>query len=122
MQAPEDFKKWIEDLKNTLRASYEVSDFVGLTAGTPKDVYMWDIHECVAKCDAFVAICDYPSIGLGYEMGVAVEKLKKPTLALARKDSKISRMVLGVDQPHYRFERYDSMEEIPELVKKFLAR
>ena len=23
MQAPEDFKKWIEDLKNTLRASYE---------------------------------------------------------------------------------------------------
>jgi len=119
-QAPEDFKKQIDNLKNTLRNTYEIADFVGLTAGTPKDVYLWDVHECVGKCAAFIAICDYPAIGLGYELGFAVEKLKKPTLALAHKDSKISRLVLGIDQPHYEFRRYESVEEIPQLIKQFL--
>ena len=75
--APESFRQSVEELKNKLRADYEVFDFLGLVKGTAKDVYEWDIHHCVAKCDLFLAVCDYPSLGLGYEMGVAVEKLYK---------------------------------------------
>lgn len=120
-QAPEDFKLQVEQVKNSLRDSYEIIDFVGLTAGTPTNVYNWDIHECVAKCDVLVGICDYPAIGLGYELGVAVEKLQKPTLALAHEGAKVSRLLLGITQPHYRFQRYNVIGDIPQLIKEFIA-
>ena len=120
-QAPEDFKVSIETIKNDLRSDHEVMDFIGTIAGTPADVYHWDIHECVTKCDAFIAICDLPAIGLGYELSVAVEKLHKPTLALAHKDAKVSRLLLGIEQPHYVFERYNSFQEIPDRIRAFLS-
>lgn len=118
-QAPEEFKTAVENLKNELRKDFEILDFIGLTAGTPTDVYKWDIHECVAKCDVFIAICDLPAIGLGYELAVAVEHLGKPTLALAQKDAKVTRLVLGIDKPNYTLTRYKTMEEIPQLIKNF---
>ena len=96
-------------------------DFVGLTAGTARDVYQWDIGRCVATCDAFIAICDFPSLGLGYELATAVEKLRKPTLALAQNDAKISRLILGIESPHYRFTRYAMTTEIPKIIEEFLA-
>ena len=117
--APEEFRKTVAKLKDTLRADYEVLDFLGLITGTPKDVYEWDIHHCVRDCDLFLAVCDYPSLGLGYEMGVAVEKLRKPTLAVAHAHSKVGRIFTGIDQPHYRFLRYTSFSEIPNMVKSF---
>ena len=117
---PREFKKEIENIKNILRKEYEVMDFVGLVAGTPHDVYQWDIHRCVATCDVFIAICDFPAIGLGYELGVAIEKLHKPTLALAREDAKISRLMLGIEEPHYRFTRYKTTEDIPAIIKDFI--
>ncbi len=119
--APEEFKESIELVKNDLRSDFEVMDFIGTVAGTSQDVYRWDIHECVEKCDAFIAICDLPSIGLGYELGTAVERLKKPTLALAHKDSKITRLVLGIEQPNFKFERYDSTDEIGKRIRSFLT-
>ena len=97
-------------------------DFVGLVAGTPHDVYQWDIHRCVTTCDIFIAICDFPAIGLGYELGVAIEKLHKPTLALAQENAKISRLILGVEEANYRFTRYKTTEEIPVIIKNFIKR
>ncbi len=119
-QAPEDFKAKVEALKDQLRQRYEILDFIGLVAGTATDVYRHDIQVCVAQCDVLVGICDFPAIGLGYELGVAVEKLGKPTLALAHKDAKISRMLLGIDHPKYRFVRYESVEQIPSLIEHFI--
>ena len=37
-----------------------------------------------------LAICDYPSLGLGYEIATAVERQGIPVLAMAHKDSVIS--------------------------------
>ncbi len=119
-QAPEDFKKKVEDVKDELRKKYEILDFVGLTAGTAKDVYNWDINECVEKCDVFIAIADYPALGLGYEIGVSVEKLSKPTLVLAQTEALITRLILGVDKLNYKFARYEKMEEIPLLIENFI--
>lgn len=118
--APEAFRQQIEDIKNVLRKEHEVLDFIGLVAGTAKDVYEWDVHECVGKCDVFVAICDFPAIGLGYEFAMAIEKLQKPTLALAHEDAKITRLVLGIEKPYYRFVRYKTIDEIPQIITAFL--
>ena len=120
--ASEEFKQGVESLKIELRKDFEVLEFLGLVAGTAQDVYQWDIHNCVEKCDILVAITDHPSLGLGYEMATAVEKLRKPTLALAHTDAKIGRIILGIEQPHYRFERYNSLQDIPALVKAFAAK
>lgn len=111
--APEHFRNTIETFKDLLRKEVpcRVFNFLGLVKGGPTDVYRVDIHECVGSADFFVAVCDHPAIGLGYEMGTAIEKRGIPALALTHVDSKVSRLVLGIDHPHYRFERYKNLLE-----------
>jgi hypothetical protein len=120
--APESFKKGVENFKHALRAEgYEVFDFVGLVNGTATDVYNWDIRHCVKNCQALIAICDFPSIGLGYEMNEAIN-LKKPVLAVAHQDSKVTRLVYGAAEvePNLRFEKYASLDGIITLVNDWL--
>lgn len=116
-QAPKDFVEKIENLKTQLRLEWEVLDFIGLKNGTATDVYKWDIHRCIANCDIFVAICDFPAIGLGYEMAAAIEKYGKPTLGLVHEDSKVSRLVIGIDNPVYTLVKYRDFDEIPEIIR-----
>ena len=115
-QAPEDFKSSVEDLKDKLKAQFEVLDFIGLVNGTPTDVYHHDVQTCVGTCDLFVAICDLPAIGLGYELGTAIERFKKPVLAVAHKNAHVSRLVIGIDAPNYEFMRYNELSEVFDLV------
>ena len=124
--APEEFKISVEGLKRVLREDrgYEVYDFVGLENGTPADVYAWDIGRCVGQSDLLVAVCDYPAIGLGWELGTAVEKLQKPTLAVAHQDTHVTRLITGAadaEAPNYRFRRYHDLEEVPYFVDELLA-
>lgn len=119
-QASEPFKKSVEQFKANLREkNYEVFDFVGLINGTPKDVYNWDIGHCVQGCDALIAVCDEPSIGLGWEMAIAV-KLGKPVLALAHHDAKVTRLVLGAEavESNFNLVRYDNLQEVLPIVDK----
>lgn len=115
--APLQFRDTVENVKKILRPEYEVFDFLGLEKGTVKEVYRWDIKKCVADCDLFVAICDYASLGLGYELGTAVESFDKPVLALAHKGAYITRLVQGIDSPKFSFEHYtDLLSEIEDLI------
>lgn len=117
-QAPESFKASVEQFKTGLRENgYEVFDFVGLVNGSEEDVYNWDIGHCVQDCDALVAVCDEPSIGLGWEMAVAV-KLGKPVLALAHHEAKVTRLVLGAAavEGNLDFVRYEDLQEALPLV------
>jgi hypothetical protein len=121
--APEEFKQGVENFKHALRAEgYEVFDFVGLVNGTAVDVYNWDIKHCVKNCQALIAICDFPSIGLGYEMNEAVN-LKKPVLAVAHNDSRVTRLVHGAAEvePNLRFETYQKLSDIVVLVNEWLV-
>jgi hypothetical protein len=115
-QAPPDFVVAVEKLKSELSAKYEIMDFLGLTKGTATDVYNWDIGRNIATCDLFVAVCDYPALGLGYELAAAVEKYHKPVLAVARRDAHITRLVLGIDAPNYDFVRYDLLQDVVAMV------
>ncbi|MDB5170664.1 MAG: hypothetical protein JWO35_358 [Candidatus Saccharibacteria bacterium] len=117
--APAAFRAEVEAFKNVLRKKYETFNFLGLEAGTAADVYNWDINDCVANCDLFVAICDEPSIGLGYELRSAIER-GKPVLGVAHEQSKITRLALGAAEiydPQFTFRRYGSLLlEAPQLV------
>jgi len=117
-EAPEAFKSDVEAFKIRLREKgYEVFDFVGLVAGTALDVYEWDMGHCVGECDIFIGICDFPSIGLGFETNQAL-RLGKPILLVAHQNAKVTRLVLGAAEaePSIRFERYSKLDEILPLV------
>jgi hypothetical protein len=108
----EEFSKKVEELKKKLESICIVLKFKGLSDGNiPYDVYVHDINKCVRKCDLLVAICDYPSIGLGYEMATQGESRKKPTLAVAHRSAKISKLILDPRTPGYEFKRYDNLVE-----------
>lgn len=94
--------------------------FLGLTAGTAADVWNTDIGN-VEACHGFLAVVDYPSTGLGIEIGTAIT-LGKPTLLVAQKDQRVTRMLLGAAEkyPHVQLARYDTMQDVPELVGRWL--
>jgi hypothetical protein len=121
--ASDEFKTSVENLKKTLRmGGYEVFDFVGLVNGTPKDVYNWDIGHCIKDCDAFIGICDFPSIGLGWEMNEAI-RLGKPSLGVAHNDAHVTRLVIGAAEvePNFRFERYkDLVKDVIPMTKTLI--
>jgi hypothetical protein len=123
-QAPEEFKSSVEGFKDKLRTmDYDIFDFVGLVDGTARDVYEWDIKRCVGTCDIFVGICDYPSIGLGWELGEAV-RLGKFAMAVAHADASVTRLVLGAAEAEssLQFERYTSLlTDVPPLVETLRA-
>jgi len=121
--APEDFKTEVEGFKELLRKQgNEVFDFVGLENGTAEDVYRWDIGHCVRDCDVFIAICDHPALGLGWEIAEAT-RLNKPVLALAHEHAAVTRLILGaaVAEKNIRFERYTSLADMIPVVGEVLA-
>jgi hypothetical protein len=121
--ASEEFKSRVEDLKDRLSKNWEIMQFLGLVDGTAEDVYRKDIIENVGGCDAFLGVCDEPSIGLGWELCESTG-LKKPTLAVAHMGSKVTRMVLGAPAFHstMKFRRYEDMvEDVPEIVREEFA-
>jgi hypothetical protein len=118
--ASQEFKDQVEVLKSELSQDWNVLEFLGLVAGTAADVYERDIIENVGGCDAFVAIADEPSTGLGYELAIAGELHRKPTLAVAHVNSVITRLVKGSPffNPNVSFKTYEDMiADVPELVR-----
>ena len=123
----EEYRQQIADFKDRLRElpNVEVLDFVGLENATSEEVYEHDIHYCVATCDLFIAECSHPAIGLGYELGVAVDGWKKPTIAFFGKDIKVTRLVQGLlckRNPHFESAYYSSLDELVDIShQKILA-
>jgi nucleoside 2-deoxyribosyltransferase len=115
--APAPFVEEVGEFKQKLGSNgYKVLEFIGKVNGTVRDVYEWDIN-CVRQCDLFVAVCDFPSTGLGIELNEAV-RLEKPTLAVANHNTRVSRMVLGMAEvePNITFSRYYNLLAIlPEV-------
>lgn len=114
--APNDFVKDIEKFKKKLRPYAEIFDFLGLQPPDAGQVFQHDTN-CVRRCDLMIANVTYPSIGLGLELGVAVEN-RKPLITLAQKNIKVSRLIFGYADPyHYSF-KYKNMNEATRFVIK----
>lgn len=101
----EAFKKKLESVCNVLR-------FLGLTSGrSPRDIYLHDIRDCVGQSDLVVAICDQPSIGLGYEIATQLESRGMSCLCLAHEKSLVTEFILDVHQPGFDFRRYRNLQK-----------
>lgn len=122
------FLQMITEIKKELSKSFEILEFLGIgdigsaRPYTPKEIYDYDIKKCVMKADCMLAFCDYPSLGLGYEMGTAIEKQGIPVLAVAHKDSIVGRIIVGIDHKNFNFEYYDNTQDIIEKTLEFLNR
>ncbi len=121
-----DFLEMIAKPKLGLKNHFEIVQFIGVTGlapkATPLEVYTHDIKNSVMKADCMLAICDHPSLGLGYEIATAVEKQGIPVLAVAHKDSLISKLIRGIDHKNFHFIYYDSADEIIEKTLKTLTK
>src|SRR3989344_2676933 len=117
-QAPHDFLNIIQDVRRDLEKEYEILSCKISEGTSANDFYKESIKNCLPRCDIFVAFCDYPATGLGYELAVALEKYSKPTLGLAQEGIKITRMVQGIDHPMYTFKRFKTQEDIIFLIKE----
>ena len=118
----------IEMAKNELRNDFDILEFKGMAdletdnPLTPRDIYDFDLKGCVMSADCMLAICDYPSLGLGYELATSIERLGIPVLAVAHKNSIVTRMIIGIDHPKYEFYRYASFEDIVLKTRELLTK
>ena len=73
------------------------------------------------QADCVIAEVTTPSLGVGYELGVA-ESLQKPTLCLFRpsKDKKLSAMIAG--NKYFTVANYQTLPEATKIIKKFFAK
>lgn len=123
-EAPPEFREEVESLKAALDKDYEVLRFLGLVAGTPRDVYQKDIIENVGTCDLMLAVCDYPSTGMGVEIAIAAVARGAPVLAVAHEGKSITRIITGMAEfyPNLVCRSYSSLlEDVPALLKQFAA-
>lgn len=122
------FLQMISEIKKELSKSFEILEFLGIgdlgsaKPFTPQEIYDYDIRKCVMRADCMLAICDYPSLGLGYEMATCVEKRGIPVLAMAHKDQIVGRIIVGIDHPNFHFMHYDSVDEIIEKTIRTLTK
>src|SRR3989344_3727245 len=107
-----DFLDMLAKIKLGLKDHFTIIEFLGVTGlaapeATPLEVYVHDIKRSVMAADCMLAICDHPSLGLGYELATAIEKMSIPVLAVAHKDLTISKLVRGIDHKNFHFIYYD---------------
>ena len=115
-----EYKESIKLLKKHLSQmkGVEVLEFIDLVNGTPLDVYEHDIHRCVGQAHLVIAECSYPALGLGWELGAAVEKYQKYVLTVAKQDAKVTRLISGAEcsrNPKYSFKIYNSFAELVDI-------
>jgi len=124
--APSEYLLEIAEIKEAIKEGLacEVLEFLPLGTGTPEEVYTNDIHQMVEACDIMIAEVSFPSLGLGWELGTMVEKLRKPVIMCAKKGAKVSRLVQGAENeknPNCRFLWYESHQDLLDQIKNILT-
>jgi len=119
-----DYLKPIKDLFQELRdRGFEVLEFKSFddpNLSINEEIYRHDIN-CVENADAMLAICDHFSTGLGYELGIAIEKRGIPVLATAHENAVVSKLIQGISRPKFKFIRYQNFEEISKIFSEFIS-
>ncbi|MCK4993369.1 MAG: nucleoside 2-deoxyribosyltransferase [Bacteroidales bacterium] len=84
-----------------------------------KEIHDRDL-QWIVESDLLVAEVTVPSLGVGYEIGRAIE-MGKPVLCLFKQDSEytISAMIAGSDKVEMKY--YQSLEEVKDLFKAFFS-
>jgi 2'-deoxynucleoside 5'-phosphate N-hydrolase len=85
---------------------------------SPRAVFDRDV-AWVYECDAIIAEVSTPSLGVGYEYGLAVQ-LGKPVLCVYRSGSRMSKMITGNPAPNLTVATYAGEAELDEKIDAFL--
>lgn len=120
--APADYRDVFQvELKEKLRLipNVKVLDFFwvahGEHAGTNPEVYQWDKDQ-TEMADLFIAMIDYPSLGLGMEIMIRHQS-NKPVLFFLEQERRASRMLLGlIEQSGNVLHEYQSVDDIIQVV------
>lgn len=90
-----------------------------LENGRDKDALIYEQDtNWLKECDAVIAECTSPSLGVGYELAYA-EKLSKPCFLLYRKSKcELSAMLTG--NPYYKIYPYETKAEAFEIIDGIL--
>jgi 2'-deoxynucleoside 5'-phosphate N-hydrolase len=102
--------------------SAHVADPVALEAEKgmpPREVFERD-SNWVKDCEAMIAEVSTPSLGVGYEYGLAVQ-LGKPVLCVYRSGVRLSKMISGNPAPNLTVVTYASEAELDGIVAAFLT-
>ncbi len=101
--------------------SAHVADPIALEAERdlpPREVFERDV-SWVKEGEAMVAEVSTPSLGVGYEYGLAVQ-LGKPVLCVYRSGLRLSKMITGNPAPNLTVATYATVAELDERVDAFL--
>ena len=116
--APESFKSEVKDLIGLLEKSYTILPFFSFTnkiAKNNREVFEFDMNQ-IKEADFMIAICSYPSTGMGYEIREALSQGKK-VFAFAKDTDNISKFIdNGITDSNYSFFRVKI--NYPNLVRK----
>ncbi len=85
----------------------------------PRVVYQRDVRW-VAESDILVAEVSTPSHGVGYEIALA-ELRKKPVFCCYQQGRKVSKMILGNENPIFQIYTYKSIEDLFPVLDNFLT-
>lgn len=84
----------------------------------PRAVFERDTHW-VKEAEALIAEVSTPSLGVGYEIALAVQ-LGKPVLCVYRAGLRVSKMITGNTAPRLTVTAYSSDAELDDQVDAFL--
>ena len=73
----------------------------------------------VHACDVMIAEVSTPSLGVGYEYGLAVQ-LGKPVLCVYRLGLRLSKMITGNPAPNLKVATYSTEAELERITQAFL--
>ena len=126
--APVTFQEEIIALKNEIRRLLPyviILDFVPPNEDKSPHVIWKHDCACIERCDVFLAVADFPSLGLGGELTEALRIYKKPTLVVASQGVRVSRYVLGLVETHSHlacFREFNSWSQIIGHLEDFFLR
>jgi len=84
----------------------------------PRLVFERDV-AWVRQCDVMIAEVSTPSLGVGYEYGLAVQ-LGKPVLCVYRAGLRMSKMITGNPTPNLKVATYSTEVELERITQSFL--
>jgi 2'-deoxynucleoside 5'-phosphate N-hydrolase len=84
-----------------------------------REVFERDV-KWVEACEAMIAEVSTPSLGVGYEYGLAVQ-LGKPVLCVYRAGLRLSKMVTGNPALNLTVATYSTLPELDEQVDAFIT-
>jgi nucleoside 2-deoxyribosyltransferase len=85
---------------------------------SPRLVFERDV-AWVHECDVMIAEVSTPSLGVGYEYGLAVQ-LGKPVLCVYRSGLRVSKMITGNPAPNLKIATYSTEVELERITQSFL--